>query len=139
MSISRVYLCLIFLTLFTSSPVLCSRSPKLAAPSASIGNKHQKGHVHSPAMLVSGSPKVDSLSSMAKIDEPTTKSAIAGFFRYRLPFQGWPFHKYPPFPMVKPTNPSSVPTNPSSGAAEVDQSEKVPSSPNKGNGDGGNA
>lgn len=139
MSISRVYLCLIFLTLFTSSPVLCSRSPKHAAPSAAIRKKLEKGLVHPPAMLVSGSPKVDSSSSMTKIDEPTTNSAISGFFRYRFPFQGWPFHKYAPFPMVKPTNPSSVPTNPSSGAAEVDQSEKVPSSPNKGNRDGGNA
>ncbi|XP_023635203.1 uncharacterized protein LOC17880444 [Capsella rubella] len=96
MTNSRVYLCLIFLMFVTTPPVLCSRSPRLAAPSATIGN--------------------------------------------RFPFQGWPFHKYAPFPMVKPTNPS-VPTTPSSSgaAAEEEESEKVPSSPNKGNRDGGNA
>ncbi|CAE6185890.1 unnamed protein product [Arabidopsis arenosa] len=57
MSISRVCLCLIFLTIVASPLVLCSRSPKLAAPSAVIGKKLGKGHVHSPAMLVSESPK----------------------------------------------------------------------------------
>lgn len=167
MSTSRVYLCLIFLTLVTSPPVLCSRSPKLAAPSAAIGKKHGKGHVHSPAMLVaestkadssssmtnidepaknsaiagfSGSTKVvDSSSSMTKIDEPATNSAIAGFFRYRFPFQGWPFHKYAPFPMAKPTNPSGTATPSSGAAAEEEETEKVPSSPSKGNRDGGNA
>ncbi|CAL9226196.1 unnamed protein product [Arabidopsis halleri] len=83
MSISRVCLCLIFLTItIVASPlVLYSRSPKLAAPSAVIGKKLGKGHVHSPAMLVSESPKVDSSSSMTKIDEPATNSAIAGFFQ----------------------------------------------------------
>ncbi|EOA18193.1 hypothetical protein CARUB_v10006672mg [Capsella rubella] len=140
MTNSRVYLCLIFLMFVTTPPVLCSRSPRLAAPSATIGKNLGKKHVHSPAMLVSDSPKVDSSSSMTKIDEPATNSAIAGFFRNRFPFQGWPFHKYAPFPMVKPTNPS-VPTTPSSSgaAAEEEESEKVPSSPNKGNRDGGNA
>lgn len=142
MSISRVCLCLIFLTFVASPLVLCSRSPKLAAPSAAIGKKLGKGHVHSPAMLVSESPKVDSSSSMTMIDEPATNSAIAGFFRYRFPFQGWPFHKYAPFPMGTPTNPSSpASATPSSGAAaaEEEESEKVPSSPSKGNRDGGNA
>ncbi|XP_010451335.1 PREDICTED: uncharacterized protein LOC104733454 [Camelina sativa] len=141
-----------------------------AAPSAAIGKQHGKAHVHSPAMLVSGSPKVDSSSSssmtkidepatnsvpdstkvdsssssmMTKIDEPATNSAIAGFFRHKFPFQGWPFHKYAPFPMGKPTNPSVPATTPSSSgaaSAEEEESEKVPSSPNKGNNrDGGNA
>jgi hypothetical protein len=130
MSISRVYLCLIFLTFVSSPLVLCSRSPKLAAASAAIGKKHGKEHVHSPAMLFSEFPKVDSSSSMTHIDEPATKSAIAGFFRYRLPFQGWPFHKYAPFPMGTPTNPSvPVTSTPSSGAAaaEEEETEKVPS------------
>ncbi|XP_010439574.1 PREDICTED: uncharacterized protein LOC104722990 [Camelina sativa] len=194
MTNSRVYLCLIFLSLVTTPPVLCSRSPRLAAPSAAIGKKHGKAHVHSPALLVSGSPKVDSSSSsmtkidepatnsvsdspkvdssssssmtkidepatnsvsdsprvdsssssmMTKIDEPATNSAIAGFFRHKFPFQGWPFHKYAPFPMGKPTNPSVPATTPSSSgaaSAEEEESEKVPSSPNKGNNrDGGNA
>ncbi|KAG7546788.1 Tapetum specific TAP35/TAP44, partial [Arabidopsis suecica] len=48
MSISRVCLCLIFLTIVASPLVLCSRSPKLAAPSAVIGKNLGKGHVHSP-------------------------------------------------------------------------------------------
>ncbi|CAH2078439.1 unnamed protein product [Thlaspi arvense] len=139
MSMSRVYLCLIFLTFLTSPPVLCSRSPRLAAPSAAIGKKLEKAHVHPPAMLVSESTKVDSPSSMTKIDdEPATSSAIAGFFRYRFPFQGWPFHKYAPFPMVNPANPSVPTTTPATGAEE-EESEKVPSTPSKGNGDGGNA
>ncbi|CAA0395923.1 unnamed protein product [Arabidopsis thaliana] len=159
MSISRAFLCLIFFTFVTSPLVLCSRSPKLAAASEAIGKKHGKEQVRSPAMLVSespkvdssssmthiddpASPKIDSSSSMTHIDEPATNSAIAGFFRYRLPFQGWPFHKYAPFPTGTPTNPSvPVTSTPSSGAAaaEEEETEKVPSTPSKGNRDGGNA
>ncbi|ESQ55319.1 hypothetical protein EUTSA_v10026545mg [Eutrema salsugineum] len=134
MSMSKVYLCLIFLTFLTSPPVLCSRSPKLVAAPAAMDKNLEKTHVHPPALLVSESNKVDSPSSMSKIDdEPATSSAIAGFFRYRFPFQGWPFHKYAPFP---PANPS-VPTTPATGAEE-EESEKVPSSPSKGNRDGSN-
>ncbi|CAA7020887.1 unnamed protein product [Microthlaspi erraticum] len=141
MSMSRVCLCLIFLTFLTSPLVLCSRSPKLAeASSAAREKSHKKGHIHPPAMHVPHSINaVDSPSSMTKIDgdEPATNSAIAGFFRYRFPFQGWPFHKYAPFP--NPANPSVPTTTPATGAEE-EESEKVPSSPTKGNNrDGGNA
>lgn len=139
MSMTRVYLCLILLTFVTSPLVLCSRSPKLAEASSAAREKNlKKSHIHPPAMLVSQSTNaVDSPSSMTKIDdEPATNSAIAGFFRYRFPFQGWPFHKYAPFP--NPANPS-VPTTPATGAEE-EESEKVPSSPTRGNNrDGGNA
>ncbi|CAH8378723.1 unnamed protein product [Eruca vesicaria subsp. sativa] len=139
MSISTVSLCLIFLTFLTSPFVLCSRSPKMAvAASAATDKTLQKTHVHPPALHLPESTKVDSTPSMAKIDdEPATNTAMAGFFRSKFPFQGWPFHKYGSFPMVKPENPS-VTTTPATGADE-EESEKVPSSPSKGNRDGGNA
>ncbi|WZY85245.1 hypothetical protein YC2023_031629 [Brassica napus] len=139
MSISRVSLCLIFLTFLTSPLVLCSRSPKMAvAASAAVEKKLEKTQVHPPVLPVPESRKIDSSPSMVKIDdEPATNSAVAGFFRSKFPFQGWPFHKYGSFPMAKPANPS-VPTTPATGAEE-DESEKVPSSPSKGNRDGGNA
>ncbi|CAN8325403.1 unnamed protein product [Cochlearia groenlandica] len=130
MSISRACLCLIFLTFITCPLVLCSRSSKLAATE----KKLEKASIHSPALLVSGSNKVDSSSSMTKIDdESAKKSAIAGFFSYRFPFQGWPFHKYAPYPIANPSVPSTTP------GAEEEESEKVPSSPSQGNSDGGNA
>ncbi|KAF3604274.1 hypothetical protein F2Q69_00033588 [Brassica cretica] len=131
MSISSLSLCLIFLT---TPLVLSSRTPKIAVAASPATEKNlQKTHVHPPALPVS-----DSSSSMAKIDaEPAPNTAIAGFFRHIIPFQGWPFHKYGPFPMDKPANPS-VTTTPATGAEE-DESEKVPSSPSNGNRDGGNA
>ncbi|KAF2543179.1 hypothetical protein F2Q68_00029579 [Brassica cretica] len=132
MSISSLSLCLIFLT---TPLVLSSRTPKIAVAASPATEKNlQKTHVHPPALPVSDS----SSSSMAKIDaEPAPNTAIAGFFRHIIPFQGWPFHKYGPFPMDKPANPS-VTTTPATGAEE-DESEKVPSSPSNGNRDGGNA
>ncbi|KAJ4867610.1 Tapetum specific protein TAP35/TAP44 [Raphanus sativus] len=140
MSISKVSLCLIFLTFLTSPLVLCSRSPKMAvAATAAIEKKLQKTHVHPPVLPVLESTEVDSSPSMVKIDdEPATNSAISGFFRSKFPFQGWPFHKYGSFPMAKPASPSVPTTTPATGAEE-EESEKVPSSPSKGNRDGGNA
>ncbi|CAN7070937.1 hypothetical protein Bca4012_087511 [Brassica carinata] len=134
MSISSLSLCLIFLTFLTTPLVLSSRTPKIAVAASPATEKNlQKTHVHPPALPVS-----DSSSSMAKIDaEPAPNTAIAGFFRHIIPFQGWPFHKYVPFPMDKPANPS-VTTTPATGAEE-DESQKVPSSPSNGNRDGGNA
>ncbi|KAJ0247125.1 Uncharacterized protein HA466_0165780 [Hirschfeldia incana] len=132
MSISRAFLCLVFLTFLTSPLVLCSPIPKMAVAASASSNEAPKRHIDPPAVLVSESTEVDSSSSMSKIDdEPTTNSALAGFFGYRFPFYGWPF------PMVKPADPS-VPATPVTGAGE-EESEKVPSSPNEGNRDGGNA
>ncbi|KAL0737982.1 hypothetical protein Bca4012_014192 [Brassica carinata] len=137
MSISKVSLCLIFLTFLTSPLVLCSRSPKTSVAASAAVDK--KTHVHPPALPVPESTEVGSSPSMAKIDdEPATNSAISGFFRSKFPFQGWPFHKYGSFPMAKPANPSVPTTTPATGAEE-EESEKVPSSPSKGNRDGGNA
>ncbi|KAJ4880946.1 Tapetum specific protein TAP35/TAP44 [Raphanus sativus] len=137
MSISRVSLCLIFLTFLTSPLVLCSSSPKVDVAASVSTEEVPKRHIDPPAMLVSDSTEVDSSSSISKIDDESARnSAIAGFFRYRFPFHGWPF------PMVKPTTNPSVPATPVTGAGE-EESEKVPSSPSEGNSegnrDGGNA
>ncbi|KAL0873718.1 hypothetical protein Bca101_023423 [Brassica carinata] len=108
------------------------------AASPSIEKKLHKTHVHPPALRLSKSTEVDSSPSMAKIDaEPAPNTAVAGFFKHKFPFQGWPFHKHGPFPTAKPAKPS-VTTTPVTGAEE-DESEKVPSSPSNGNRDGGNA
>ncbi|CAN8274368.1 unnamed protein product [Cochlearia groenlandica] len=137
---SRVCLCLVFLTFFTSSLVLCSRSPRMTEASSAMAKKKlERQQARSPTLLVSGSPKADddsSSSSMTNIDDDSAKnSAIAGFFKFPLP--GWHFHKYGPYPMVKPADPS-VHATPSARANE-EETEKVPSSPNNGNGNGGNA
>ncbi|KAG2318459.1 hypothetical protein Bca52824_011672 [Brassica carinata] len=129
MSISRVSLFLVFLTFLTSPLVLCSSTPKMAVAASASAEEPPKRHIDPPAMLVSESAKVDSSSPMSKIDDESARnSAIAGFFRYRFPFHGWPF------PMVEP----SVPATPVTGSGE-EESEKVPSSPSNGNRDGGNA
>lgn len=80
----------------------------------------------------SAQPLMDDSSLMSKIDSGSSKSMISGFFSHMFPLKGWPFPKYPPFTMVNP----NIPTNPS-GAQE--ESVKLPSSPSKGNKDGGNA
>ncbi|KAF8115031.1 hypothetical protein N665_0030s0078 [Sinapis alba] len=132
MSISRVFLCLVFLTSLISPLVLCSSSPRMAVPASVLIDEAPKRHIDPPAVLVSDSTEAASSSSMSKIDDESARnSAIAGFFRYRFPFHGWPF------PMVKPADPS-VPATPVTGAGE-EESEKVPSSPSEGNRDGGNA
>ncbi|KAF8101338.1 hypothetical protein N665_0206s0019 [Sinapis alba] len=140
MSISKVSLCLIFLSFLTSPLVLCSRSPKMAvAASAAVEKKLEKTDIPPLVLPVPESTEVDSSPSMAKIDaEHARNSVISGFFRSKFPFQGWPFHKYGSFPMAKPANPSVSTTTPATGAEE-EESEKVPSSPSKGNRDGGNA
>ncbi|CAH8345777.1 unnamed protein product [Eruca vesicaria subsp. sativa] len=139
MSISRLSLCLIFLTFLTTPLVLSSRTPKMSvAGSPSTEKNLQKPHVHPPSLPVSDTTEViDSFPSMAKIDaEPATNSAISGFFKHIYPFQGWPFHKHGPFPIVKPENPSVTTTTPATGAEEA-ESEKVPSPPSNGNREGG--
>jgi len=75
---------------------------------------------------------MDDSSSMNKINSGNAKTMIAGFFSHKFPLKGWPFPKYPPFPMVNP----NIATNPS-GAQE--ESAKLPSSPSKDNKDGRNA
>ncbi|CAN7109315.1 unnamed protein product [Brassica rapa subsp. narinosa] len=139
MSISSLSLCLIFLTFLTTPLVLSSRTPKMAVAGSPATEKNlQKTHIHPPALPVSESTEADGSMFMSKIDaEPAPNTAISGFFRHMFPFPGWPFHKYGPFPMDKPANPS-VTTTPATGAEE-DESEKVPSSPSNGNRDGGNA
>ncbi|XP_010538654.1 PREDICTED: uncharacterized protein LOC104812932 [Tarenaya hassleriana] len=131
MTMSRDYLGLILLITFAlllllgPSPSLCSRS-KLSSEklkgefpvSASILSRANGDHTSAGDSSLMG--KVGSANSM-----------VAGFFRFKFPFFGWPFFpKYHPVPLLKPALPS-VPTTP--GAEE---SEKLPSSPSTGKDNG---
>ncbi|XP_010441877.1 PREDICTED: uncharacterized protein LOC104724990 [Camelina sativa] len=105
---------LLVFVLLSSRPALSLRGPKLLSEPKSAQSL------------------MDDSSSMNKIESGNAKSMIGGFFSHMFPLKGWPFPKYPPFTMVNP----NIPTNPS-GAQE--ETTKLPSSPSKGNKDGGNA
>ncbi|EOA14741.1 hypothetical protein CARUB_v10028033mg [Capsella rubella] len=108
-------LCSLLLVFFlvSSRPALSLRGPKLQSEPKSAQSL------------------MDESSSMSKIESGSAKS-IEGFFSHMFPLKGWPFPKYPPFTMVNP----NIPTNPS-GAQE--ETTKLPSSPSKGDKEGGNA
>ncbi|XP_010529346.1 PREDICTED: uncharacterized protein LOC104806242 [Tarenaya hassleriana] len=140
MTMPRAYLHLLVLTTFVlillgASPSICSRA-KLSSESASADKL--KEEFPAPAWLVSRGEKdhtsVSDSSSLKGFKVDPANTMVAGFFKSRFPFPGWPFPKYPPVPFMKPTFPS-VPTTPG-----AEQSEKLPSppSPGKDNGSAGN-